>query len=407
MKSITQNNSRLNVLFICNKSPWPPREGGPIAMNNLIEGVLKHGHNVKVLAINTNKYNFDPEEIPEDYKNRTNIELVYIDLSIKPMDAFINLFNGKSYHVQRFISEKFRAKLTEVLTEQSFDIVQIETLFMSPYIDTIRKFSNASIILRAHNIEHIIWKRVASITKNPIKKLYLKHLASTLEKYEKEVLEEYDGIVPISSKDASYFETECSIPVLPISFGVDTAKLIPDKIEKSDLALFHIGAMNWIPNEEGIRWFLENVWNKISNEFNDLKLYLAGREMPGWLTTINQKNVIVVGEVPDAYKFINSKAISIAPLFSGSGIRIKIIESMALGKTVISTKIGAEGINYTNGKNIMIANNAESFVNAIRELISDRHKCDTIGNNARKLILKDHDNDKLVSDLIVFYREVI
>ena len=94
-------------------------------------------------------------------------------------------------------------------------------------------------------------------------------------------------------------------------------------------------------------------------------------------------------------------------MFSGSGIRIKIIESMALGKTVISTKIGAEGINYTNGKNIMIANNAESFVNAIRELISDRHKCDTIGNNARKLILKDHDNDKLVSDLIVFYREVI
>lgn len=394
-------------MFICNKSPWPPHEGGPIAMNNLIEGTLDAGHNVKVLAINTNKYNVNPEDIPVDYKKRTGIELVYIDLGIKPIPAFLNLFTQKSYHVQRFISDNFRKKLRKVLSKQKYDIVQFETLFMSPYIDTIREFSSASIVLRAHNIEHLIWRRVASITKNPIKKAYLNHLAKTLEDYEKNILNGYDGIVPISSKDERFFKQESNKPVLTISFGVNTSKIVSNQNIDSEHALFHIGAMNWIPNEEGISWLLKNVWPAVNNELPDLKLYLAGREMPKWLKELKQKNVIIVGEVPDAYSFIQSKTISIAPLFSGSGIRIKIIESMALGKAVISTTIGAEGINYTNHKNIMIADNPSSFVKAIVELATSRDLSDEIGENARTLIFDEHDNTKLIERLVNFYHEIL
>ncbi|MBC8320018.1 MAG: glycosyltransferase [Bacteroidetes bacterium] len=397
----------LNILFICNKSPWPPHEGGPIAMNNLIEGVLGAGHNVKVLAINTSKYNVDPKDIPDYYKKQTDIELIDIDLSIKTFPAFLNLFTGKSYHVERFISDNFRNKLRKVLSKQNFDIVQIETLFMSPYINTIREYSSASIVLRAHNIEHLIWKRVASITRNPIKKAYLKHLATTLENYEMGVLNKYDGIIPISEKDADFFISKSNKPVQTISFGIVPDKLTDSIAVKTEHALFHIGSMNWIPNQEGISWFLEYVWPYINKEFPDLKLYLAGREMPDKLKKLNQDNVEVVGEVSNAYEFIKSKAILIAPLFSGSGIRIKIIESMALSKAVISTTIGAEGISYTNGKNIMIADDAESFIKAIKELVNDKNKCNMIGNNARALILQEHDNAKLVEWLIGFYCKII
>jgi glycosyltransferase involved in cell wall biosynthesis len=375
-------------------------------MNNLIEGVVAAGHKVKVLAINTNKYNVDISDIPEDYKKQTNIELVYIDLSLKPIPAFLNLFTGKSYHVERFISDNFREKLKEVLLNQKFDIVQIETLFMSPYIDTIREFSKAPIVLRAHNIEYLIWTRVASITRNPFKKAYLKHLAKTLENYEKNILNKYDGIIPISSKDEHFFTQTSTNPVLTISFGVDTSNLKNEDSE-CEHALFHIGAMNWIPNQEGIKWFLDQVWPKVNRELPQLKLYLAGREMPNWLKELNQNNVVVVGEVPDAYSFIKSKSISIAPLFSGSGIRIKIIESMALGKAVISTTIGAEGINYTENENIMIADDAKSTVEAIKELYTNKDKCDTIGKNARSLILEEHDNSKLVDRLLNFYHKIM
>jgi len=164
--------------------------------------------------------------------------------------------------------------------------------------------------------------------------------------------------------------------------------------------------MNWIPNEEGIKWFLENVWPKVINEVPNIKLYLAGREMPGWLKNLKQNNIVVIGEVPDAYTFIQSKTISIAPLFSGSGIRIKIIESMALGKAVVSTTIGAEGINYTNHKNIMIADDASSYVTAIKKLYNDVEFCNRIGENARKLIHEEHDNSKLIDRMVGFYQEI-
>jgi glycosyltransferase involved in cell wall biosynthesis len=117
--------------------------------------------------------------------------------------------------------------------------------------------------------------------------------------------------------------------------------------------------------------------------------------------------VEVVGEVPDAYAFIKSKSISVAPLFSGSGIRIKIIESMAQARAVISTTIGAEGINYTNGENIMIADDAPAFLEAVKWLYTDPERSKEIGENARNLILQQHNNKLLIEQMVNFYQEVL
>jgi len=399
-------NKTLNILFLCNKSPWPAREGGPIAMNNLIEGLIKAGHKVKVLALNTNKYSVKQTDIPDEYMKKTGIELIHIDLTIKPVKAFLNLFTNRSYHVERFKSAAFEKKLKSVLQQYEYDIVQIELLFMSPYLKTIRKYSNAKIVLRAHNIEHLIWERLEKSEKNPLKRFYLRHLATTLKDYEIKILNDYDGIVPITRKDADFFEFNSSVPVLPVSFGIDFQKNISITINPEN-AIFHIGAMNWLPNEESIRWFLDQVWPKVCAKLPGLKLYLAGREMPEWLQKLELQNVIVVGEVNDATEFIQSKSISIAPLLSGSGIRIKIIESMSLGKAVISTSIGAEGINCTNGKNILIADTPDEFVNAIELLYSNPAKTKKIGENARNLIAEQHDSAKIIDSLVQFYQRIL
>lgn len=398
---------QLKVLFICNKSPWPPSEGGPIAMNNLIMGLVDAGHQVKVLAVNSSKYSIKPKDIPADYKKVTGIELAYVDLAIKPIPAFLNLFSKKSYHVERFISTAFRQKLIEILEKDRFDIVQIETLYMSPYLETIRKYSNAKIFLRAHNIEHMIWQRIMESAKNPIKKGYLKHLVRTLKKYEYDSLQKYDGIIPISNVDETFFKTITKTPVKAVSFGIEPAEIDMDAYEHPEQALFHIGSMNWVPNIEGVKWFLEEAWPIIHESFPELKCYLAGRGMPNWIYELNLKNIEVVGEVPDAYEFIKSKSISIAPLFSGSGIRIKIIESMAQARAVISTTIGAEGINYTNGENIMIADDKYAFLEAVKKLYPDPTTAKKMGESARKLILKQHNNKLLIAEMVDFYREVI
>ncbi len=397
----------MKILYICNKSPWPPIEGGTIGMYNFITKIADAGHDVKVLAANTNKYFVKLDEVPEDFKNKTKFELEYIDLSIKPLDAFFNLFTNKSYHVQRFISKAFEKKLINILQNNTYDLVQIEYLYMSPYLDVVRKYSNAKVVLRAHNIEHLIWKRAAEEEKNPLKKFYLKHLATTLENYERSVLDKFDGIVPVTAKDAEFFRENSKVPVMDAPFSIDTEKFSQYFNDNPEHALFHIGSMNWLPNEEGIKWFVKEVWPKLSKKHPELKLYLAGREMPKWLLDMNKGNLIVVGEVPDAYEFISSKSILVSPLFSGSGIRVKIIESMALGKAVISTTIGAEGINYTDGKDILIANNADEFVNAVSKLYTDKKATKKLGENALKLVKEQHDINKVIEKLQRFYQKLM
>lgn len=376
-------------------------------MNQLIQGLIAAGHHVRVLAANTNKYFVKKEDIPQDYREKTGIDLAFIDLSIKPIPAFLNLFSNKSYHVERFKSRTFEEKLISILKKNHFDIIQIELLYMSPYLQTIRAHSSARVVLRAHNIEHLIWKRLAESESNPLKKWYLKHLARTLELYERSVPGEYDGIVPITEKDAAFFREVSNTPVRSVSFGIDAVTVPAGSKPEPENALFHIGAMNWMPNEEGIRWFLDKVWPLVTEKEENIRLYLAGREMPAWLTELQVRHVEVVGEVPDAAEFILSKTISIAPLLSGSGIRVKIIESMALGKAVVSTSIGAEGINYEQGRHILIADTPEEFARAILELYRNPDACRTIGLNARKLVLEEHNTPKIIQKLLGFYQEIL
>jgi len=396
----------MNILMLCNKSPYPPSEGGPMAMNSLVTGLLEAGHTVKVMALNSNKYHVDLESIPQDYRDKTGIEFVDVNLSVSISEAFKNLFSDESYHVKRFISQQFKDRLAEVLDKEKFDIVQLEMIYMAPYIDTIRAHSDAVIVLRAHNVEHLIWNRIAKKTVFFAKRWYINHLVRTLKKYEMSVLDRVDGIAAITPNDALFFRRVTATPVIDLPFGVNINKFHP-VFEVGDAPTFyHIGSMDWMPNQEGIKWLLNNVWSDVLKRVPDAKLYLAGRNMPKWLTGTKKKNVIVVGEVPDAHEFVNGNNVAIVPLFSGSGMRIKIIESMALGKTVITTTVGAEGIQYSEMDDIIIADNEPKMIENICRLYKHPEEAEAIGLNARRLIEEIYDNKKIINRLGIFYNEL-
>ena len=396
----------MKILLLCNKPPYPASEGGPMAMNSIITGLLEAGHQVKILAVNSEKYNVKESDIPEEYKQKTGIELIDVDLTVKPMNAFLNLFTRKSYHVERFISEDFRARLTAVLEKEQFDVVQLEMLYMAPYVETIREHSKAMIVLRAHNVEHKIWERIAKETKSPLKRWYINHLAKTLKEFELNALETVNGVAAITRKDAAYFRKFCSKPVIDIPFGVYPEQFTPKYEINGKPKFYHIGSMNWMPNEEGIRWFIDEVLPKTVEKDPNFVYHLAGRNMPEWLTTLNDPHVDVVGEVPDAKEFVSNHDVAIVPLLSGSGIRIKIIESMALGKTVITTRVGAEGILYDEEVNIIIAENKAKMVEAIRSLNENPETAVRIGQAARKLVEETYDNRKIITRLLMFYEQI-
>ncbi len=388
--------------------PYPPTDGGTIAMNSLTEGLFKAGCEVKVMAINTPKHFIKEETIDRDYRRKTKFVSVFVNTNVTVVGAFLNLFTNQSYNIKRFYNNQFETELVEILKQETFEVVQLEGIWLAPYLNAIRKNSQAAIMLRSHNVEYLIWEQLAATTINPIKKWYLTLLAKRLKNYEVTMLNKYDGIATITNEDAEAFRKHgCTIPIITIPFGVDVSKYKIDKQSIEFPSVFHLGAMDWMPNADGIKWFLENVWQQVTATHPNVKLYLAGRGMPDWLKQWKMKNVVIVGEVENSHQFINSKGVMVVPLNSGSGMRVKIIEGMAFGKTIVSTAIGAEGIECENGKDILIATTAEEFVTALNKCLNDKLFSETIAKNARIMIESKYDNLIICKKLTAFYNKLI
>jgi glycosyltransferase involved in cell wall biosynthesis len=377
-------------------------------MNNITSGLIKLGHEVKLLTIFTQKHDLDFDILPDEYVTETGIEGVFVDTSINLADAFSSLITRDSYNISRFFSPDFDMRLTYLLRRQKFDVIHLESLFMTPYIASCRRNSHAQIVLRSHNLEFIIWERMAAGAKGMAKRAYLKYLSRKLREYELSVIDEVDGIASISPEDKTkYQELGGDKPMTTIPFGIDINNYPLDSAVEPEISLFHLGSLDWTPNLEGVLWFLDEVWSKLSKEFPNLKLYLAGRNIPDDLLPAKTKNIEIVGEVDDAKEFMRSKAIMIVPLLSASGIRVKIIEGMALGKAIVSTKIGAEGLDVVQDEHIMLAESGQECADAISQLINDPEKLKQIGASARKLVETTFDNNRISQKLEKFYKELI
>lgn len=396
----------MNILILTTKLPYPPKDGGAIATLNMAAGLADQGCRVTMLAMNTTKHYFPPDQIPQDLQEKIRFHAVETDTGIRWGALIWNfLFSQKPYHSMRFRSDPFLEKLQELLHEHKYDIIQFEGPYLDYYLPLTRQLSRAQISFRAHNIEHEIWSRRADEVKNPIRRFYFSLLARRIKKLENAFIHQVDMVIPISARDHQIFlQMGLEKPSLACPAGIDIPSY-PDPAPASILSLSFIGALDWGPNREGLNWFLEHVWKQLSSRHPDLKIHVAGRNPHHFYADHTRlPGIIMEGEVEDAGRFINSHPVMIVPLFSGSGIRIKILEAMLLGRVVITTSIGAEGLDVTDEKNILIANTPSAFINHIGTLYSMdlRQK---IGTEARKFIKENFDNLVIAKKLVHFYKE--
>ncbi len=221
-------------------------------------------------------------------------------------------------------------------------------------------------------------------------------------------LERVDGIASISAQDTSrYRELGIEKPIRSIPFGIEIDHPGPNGSALSlATRLFHLGSMDWLPNREGVEWLLKEVWPRVLETQPEATLYLAGRHMPTDLLEREEPQVHIMGEVSDATEFIEKNGIMLVPILSAGGIRVKIIEGMAQGKPIVSTPIGAAGIDYKHGENILIGETAEDFAEHIHTLISRSDLRRDIGKNARELVEKKYEDRRIIGDLLDFYKEL-
>ncbi|MFN0189406.1 MAG: glycosyltransferase family 4 protein [Bacteroidia bacterium] len=396
----------MKILQLCIRVPFPPVDGGSIAMYHLQKSLYENGVQLKVLSFNTIKQLTDLDTLNEGYKKMTQIEGIYLDNRINPFAALFNVFTGESYHIIRFIRRDFEEALIRILKENKFDTIILESLYMIPYMEVIRQNSDAKVVLRTHNIEHLIWKRLAVSEKSWLRKWYLNLLAERLRHYEQWSLNRVDGIATMTKEDEDLLiQLGADVPIHIAPVGVNTSDY-PFNENPDPLMIFHIGAMDWLPNIEGIDWFLKNVWPIILEKRPNAKLKLAGKKMPDSIKSFANNQIEVNDFVDDNKAFIGKGGVMIVPLFSGSGMRVKIVEGMAMGKAIVTTSIGAEGIHGVDGRDFLIANTAEEFAEKVVMLLDNPSNQKDLGRHARDFAQSHFDNLSIGKKLIQFFPSI-
>jgi len=397
----------LKILILTHRVPFPQNGGYAIVVCNTIKGLIVLGHEVSLVALNAQKYSssyYEKDEL-EDKINYTSFK---ISINVSMVDAVVNLFRKKSNNVDRYYDAEFEKLLTRELKQTAYDIIQFEGLFVTPYLASVRKVSKAKLIYRSHNIEHQVYERLAHQKTDLLKRWYLRMVARRIKDYELQQLNKFDAIAVFTAEDKkTVLSYGATIPVEIFPVGIDLTRYRPDFGKTEFPSLFFLGSLDWLPNREGIEWFIDNFYKDLTEGDLRVKFYVAGHNIPERFDDYEvMGKIFIQGEVDDAFDFVNSKAIMIVPLLSSGGMRVKIVEGMAMQKCIISTALGAEGINFTNGANIMIANDRAEFYHAIERCISDEEFCKNVGLNARKLVEQQHDVNKVAKDLVKFYKKL-
>lgn len=395
------------ILQICNKAPYPPNDGSSIAITTLAEGLADNDVELYLLAINTKKHFKSDDLIPESFKQKTHYQSIYSNTNPSVLGAFINLFSKQSYFVSRFYFKAYKQALIQLLQQHSFDIIQIEGVFMATYIPVIRQYSKAKIVLRSHNVEHQIWERHLSNEKTNIKKSYLSLQNKRLKTFEINAFKISDAIVTITDEDKKNIQKLVpSKEIYTCLTGVNLEQYTVNPNIKYPRTLFHFASMDWMPNIEAVDWLLNEVWSLVVKQQASAKLILAGRGMPERFKRLSNPNVLIVEEVKSSEEFYKNHDIMLVPLWSGSGLRIKLVEGLAYGKAIITTSIGAEGIPYTNNQHVIIADTAQEFADAILFLLDNDNKKQAMQNQARLLAEQHFNYKKIGKNLIEFYTQL-
>jgi glycosyltransferase involved in cell wall biosynthesis len=398
----------LKILILAHRVPFPQNGGYAIVVYNTIKGLVNLGHDVSLVALNT-KVIHENNKPDDELLDKINYRAYNIDIHVSVLDVAINLLSKTSFNIDKYYDPEFEKLLIREVKQTNYDIVQFDGLLVSLYLSAVRKNCSSKLVYRAHNIENQVWQRLAQQKNDPFKKSYLKMHARRILNYELEQLNKFDAIAVFTGQDkATMLEYGTKIPIEILPFGLNLDKYHPNYSKTDFPSLFFLGSLDWLPNREGIEWFLDNFHTDLTEGDLRVRFYVAGNDIPERFDDYEvMGKIFIQGEVDDALEFINSKAIMIVPLLSSGGMRVKIVEGMAMEKCIISTALGAEGINFENGVNMLIANNRDEFYEAIERCIADEEFCRSIGLNARRLVEQQHDINVVSNKLVSLYQSVL
>jgi polysaccharide biosynthesis protein PslH len=395
----------MRVLLLCNRVPFPINDGWAVAITQQIKVLKAQKCSVTLLCFNTSKHWVKEEDI-KSFESSFGVQILTVNLKnhLSFFGLLFNVLTFRSYHITRFWSKEYCRILTNTL-KLGFDVVQIETLPMMLYVDSITNHFSGKVFYRAHNIEHLIWSRIAQNTSNLLKKCYLLYASYLLKRFELKSLAKGVQVICISAKDEQIIQSlglRISSLTIPSSINQKYFEVPLSTVKNAQVGF--LGALDWMPNQEGIYWLIDKVLPLLKSKDLDFQINIAGKNTPHQLFKLSSSYVNIMGEVPDIVEFYAKQQIVIIPLHSGSGMKLKLAEAMALGKPIIATNIACEGFDIQHRVHYLSANSPQEFADAIALLLANEQLCTDLSNNARTWAYEHCSSDVIGNAFMKLYK---
>lgn len=377
----------MKLLHIMPYSPIPPTFGGALRVYNLVHQMTKH-HEVTIITFGDSTTEF---KIRSHFNS--NLKDIHVlngshSRTLKRFYQLFSLFTDNSFSFLRTYHQEVQNKIDEIVAGNNFDIVQTEFPHMASY--DIK--SDAIKIMDAHNVEYSIFKYQWQHAASPIRKVFYKKEFQKIYREEISACRRQDALLVTSNNDKTTLDKDVpGIPKYIIPNGVDTEYFIPSTEKLEPHSLVFTGAMSYIPNCDGILYFLDNIFPLITNSIPSTKLYIVGNKPPKKLLRRASKNIIITGYTDDIRPYVWKSSVYIVPLRMGSGTRLKVLEALSMKKPIVTTSIGCEGIDVRNDETAIIADKPKDFAEAVIKLLKEPSRSKRLTDNGFELVKKQYD----------------
>lgn len=401
----------MRVLFLTSEFPYPPYAGAPLRNFGLIEGLAAE-HEIWLLSFRgelalpaaqspLRSYCAQIATIPRPERSRWD----------RLRDL---LFSARADIARRFYSTDFAAQLQDWLRATTFDLVQIENLEMAIYLPEIRAMQpDVPVIYDAHNAEFALQQRIYETERGSLLRLpgavYSYIQAQRVGAFEREVCRQVDHIIAVSDTDARLLRglgTDTPITVVPN--GISTSIYQQPASQPIDLqqpALLFTGKMDYRPNVDAALWFAEEILPLIRQGLPDAHFYVVGQSPHPRLDVLRgQAGITLTGLVPAVLPYLQATSVFVVPLRMGSGTRLKVLQAMAVGRPIVSTTIGAQGLSITDGEELFLADTAKEFARAVIRIQENPEQMAAMGEKARAFVRQHYDWSVLIPQVQAIYR---
>jgi glycosyltransferase involved in cell wall biosynthesis len=401
----------MQILFVTPFLPSPPRFGGQRRLDGLMRALSKR-HEVSVLAFNRE----DPFAEMSLEASRTYCKEVVVfpepDLEGTREKRLFQARSLASLHSFEYLNfarrREFQERLDQMLSRGAYDVVQFEFAQMAVYRFARTPGKARAFVLDEHNVEYDVLRRTAEGSTSPVRRIYNALNWRKLAREERKAWGRFDGVVFTSDRDEALVKAESSeLRTAVIPNGADVEAFRPLRGREEPDTLLFFGAISYFPNQDGVVSFIDDILPKIRAKRPNVKLHVLGPGARDEVLARQGNGVEILGMVDDVGPYIDRAAAVVVPLRIGGGTRLKIMEALAKGKALISTRLGAEGIDVVDDEHVLLADEPADFAAAVDRVLGDRMLATRLGDAGRRLIEERYGWQGIAGNLERFYQTLL